>query len=172
MVDMKNEVKRLVISVIITAIIAIGSVPIWNMANANNGLSLASLYTDMSMSVNIGKFPSLLIINDEQAMQTIPTTAIQVRNQNSSAKDYNLYFFIDKTTTIDKNYLRVSIGDNIYKMSEMECIENENGYYYLVHSSSLDKYTNEDLTARIWLTADASNIDDDAKLVTNFVTKI
>ena len=105
-------------------------------------------------------------------MQTIPTTAIQVRNQNSSAKDYNLYFFIDKTTTIDKNYLRVSIGDNIYKMSEMECIENENGYYYLVHSSSLDKYTNEDLTARIWLTADASNIDDDAKLVTNFVTKI
>ena len=172
MVDMKNEVKKLVISVIITAAIALGTIPIWNIANANNGLSLASLYTNMNMSVNIGRFPSLLIIDDNQALENIKATPIQIRNQNSVEKDYNLYFFIDKKTTIDKNLLRVSIGNEIFKLNEMECIEDDSGYYYLVHSNTIDKYSNEDLEARIWLTEEAADIDNDAKLVTNFVTNI
>ena len=169
---MRNEVKKLVISVIVTAIVAIGTIPLWNLANAKNGLSLASLYNNLNMSINIGRFPSLLIIEDERAIDNIQSTPIQVRNQNSSKKDYNLYFFIDKFTTIDRNFLRVSIGLEVYKLNEMECIEKNEGYYYLVHSGSLEPYSNDDLEARIWLTSDAASIDPDAKLVTNFVSNI
>ena len=172
MVDMKNEVKKLVISVIITAAIALGTIPIWNMANNTNGLSLASLYTNMAMSVSIGKFQPLIIIEDDRALENIKSTPIQIRNQNSVEKDYDLYFFIDKATTIDKELLRVSIGNQIYKLNEMQCTETSAGYYYLVYSNKLDKYTDEELEARIWLTSGAESLDEDAKLVTNFVTKI
>ena len=169
---MRSEVKKLVISVIVTAIIAIGTIPLWNLANAKNGLSLASLYSNLNMSVNIGKFPSLIVIEDERAIDNIQSTPIQVRNQNSSKKDYNLYFFIDKSTTIDRNFLRVSIGLEVYKLNEMECIERNEGYYYEVHSNTLAPYTNEDLEARIWLSTDASSLGDESKLVTNFVSNI
>jgi len=169
---MRNEVKKLVISVIITAIIALGTIPLWNLANAKNGLSLAGLYNNLNMSISIGKFPSLIIIEDERAIDNIQSTPIQVRNQNSTKKDYSLYFFVDKSTTIDRNFLRVSIGLEVYRLNEMECIERNNGYYYLVYSGSLEPYTNEDLEARIWLSSDASEINDDAKLVTNFVSNI
>ena len=167
---MRNEVKKLVISVIVTAVIAVGSIPLWNIANAKNGLSLASLYTNMNMSISIGKFPSLLIIEDERAIDNIQPTPIQVRNQNSKEKEYDLYFFVDKNTTIDRNLIRVSIGSDIIKLSETEFIERNNGYYYLVHTSSLDAYSNDDLEARIWLSGDASSISEDAKLITNFVS--
>lgn len=172
MVVMKNEVKRLVISVIITAALALGSIPVWNIANSSNGLSLASLYTNMDMSVSIGKFQSLIIIEDDRAIDYIKATPIQIRNQNSVGKDYNLYFFVDKSTTIDKNLLRVSIGNQIYKLNEMNYTETNSGYYFLVYSNSLDKYTDEELEARIWLTSGAESLDEDAKLVTNFVTKL
>lgn len=172
MVVMKNEVKRLVISVIITAALALGSIPVWNIANSSNGLSLASLYTNMDMSVSIGKFQSLIIIEDDRAIDYIKATPIQIRNQNSVGKDYNLYFFVDKSTTIDKNLLRVSIGNQIYKLNEMNYAETNSGYYFLVYSNSLDKYTDEELEARIWLTSGAESLDEDAKLVTNFVTKL
>ena len=58
MVDMRNEVKKLVISVVVTALVVLLSIPVWNFANANNGLSLASLYSNLSMSVKVGRFPT------------------------------------------------------------------------------------------------------------------
>ena len=169
---MRNEVKKLVISVIVTAIVAIGTIPLWNLANAKNGLSLASLYNNLNMSINIGKFPSLMIVEDDKAIENITSTQIQVRNQNSVDKEYKLYFFVDKSTTIDKNMLRVSIGSDIYKLNEMKCIEKNEGYYYLVHTNTLAPYSNDDLEARIWVTSDASDLGEDAKLVTNFVSNI
>ena len=87
-------------------------------------------------------------------------------------KEYNLYFYVDKSTTIDRNFLRVSIGNDIYKLKEMDCTETNDGYYYLVHESTIEAYTNEDLEARIWLTQEGASLGDDAKLVTNFVSKI
>ena len=54
----------------------------------------------------------------------------------------------------------------------MEFLEDNKGYYYLVHSATLDAYSNEDLEARIWLTDGASTVSEDAKLVTNFVTNL
>lgn len=172
MVDMRNEVKKLVVSVVVTALVVLLSIPLWNYANTNNGLSLASLYTNLSMSVKVGRFPSLLVIEDEKAIENIQATKVQVRNQNSMKKEYNLYFYIDKSTTIDRNFLRVSIGNDIYKLKEMDCTETNDGYYYLVHESTIEAYTNEDLEARIWLTQEGASLGDDAKLVTNFVSKI
>ena len=172
MVDMRNEVKKLVVSVVVTALVVLLSIPVWNYANANNGLSLASLYSNLSMSVKVGRFPSLLVIEDERAIENIQATKVQVRNQNSIKKEYNLYFYVDKSTTIDRNFLRVSIGNNIYKLKEMECTETDDGYYYLVHQSNIGAYTNEDLEARIWLTEEGASLGEDAKLVTNFVSKI
>lgn len=168
---MDTSVKKIVLSVIITTILVLISVPLWNYSSGRKGAILASSYEDLSISVEIGRFDSLNIIEDERAFDNITPTEISLRNRNDVEKEFELLFLIDKKSTIPYEYIKVSINNTIYNVKDLNMIEDNDNYYFILEELELDAYSQDVKLARIWLSEEMDNVDDEAILSTNFITR-
>lgn len=167
---MDKNVKKLVKSVILTTFLVLISIPIWESAQ-NKSNSLLAFNDVRNISVSIGDFETLTMIEDERALENIIPTNIALRNQNSFAKEYDLIFLINKNSTVDYNYVRVSIDDNIYKLNEMNKTEDEVNYYFNLEKRELNKYTTEEVNARIWLDGNFNLENNNLSLTSNFIAR-
>ena len=85
----------------------------------------------------MGKLPSLIIIEDERAFAHVEQTEISLRNRNDNQKDCELLLLIDKTSTLDYKFLRVSIDDKVIKLSDLETIEDQDNYYFILDNKNI-----------------------------------
>lgn len=168
---MDKSIKKIVISVILTVLLVLVSVPLWNYSASKKGAILAGSYADLSIAVEVGKIDSLIIIEDSRAFSYIMPTEVSLRNRNEYEKEYELLFLVDKKSTISYEYIKVSVGDKIYNINELDMIEDKDNYYFILESSKLAAYSEEVKWVRIWLSEELENISEDAILSTNFITR-
>lgn len=168
---MEKKVKRLILSVLITVILVLISVPIWNYSSGRKGSLLASSYGDQSISVNIGTFPDLIVIEDDRALDYIKETPVLFRNPNDITKKFDIYYLYDKNSTIDYKDIVVSFDSNIYHLKDLDMIEDNDNYYFKIHTMSLGAYSNRTYNVRIWLDENINTLDEDMVLVSNFITR-
>ena len=79
---MKRSVKYLLFSLIIAISVIIVSVPFWNFANNKRIGFFNEGYTNLPIVTRIGKFPSLVIADDNSAINLIEPTEILLKNRN------------------------------------------------------------------------------------------
>lgn len=168
---MDKSVKKLIASVIITTILVIVSVPLWNYSSGRKGSILANSFGDLRIAVEIGKFEPLIMVEDERAMELIAPTDINLRNRNDETKKYELLLLVDKKSTISYEYLRVSLDKEIYNINELEMFEDNDNYYFLLVEEKLEAYSSTTKQARIWLDEDTKNLTETAFLTANFITR-
>lgn len=168
---MDKSIKSLILSVVLTIIIVAISVPLWNYNGMKKGALLANNYGDLEISVNIGKFADLIVIEENRAFDNITPTIISLRNQNDTKRQFEVLFLVNKKSTISYKDLYVSLGDNIYDLNKVVMLEDSENYYFVLESHSLDAYKEEELETRIWIDDDIEKLSDDSSLTTNFITR-
>lgn len=168
---MDKSVKRLAISIVLTFILVIASIPLWNYSSGKKGAILAESYKDLSIAVDIGEFSQLLIIEDDRALQYVTPADISLRNKNSYEKECELLMLIDKSSTIDYKFIRVAVDKNIYKLTDLEKFEDNSNYYFVLGKYKIDKYSAIKENVRIWLGEEIGIIDQDSSITTNFITR-
>lgn len=168
---MNRSVKSLVVSILITISIVLVSIPLWRVAQGKDIGSIANNYSDLPITVKVGNFDSLLVVDNEEALSLINPTTIVLRNRNGYKRNDVLYFLVEKKSTIPYSYLRVSINDNIYDISSCEMSEDNENYYFKLEDVEIDAYKTIDMQARIWIDVNVSGLDSKSTLVTNFIVK-
>lgn len=168
---MKLGVKGLIIRISIIIVLFIASIPIWFDKNNSLGLAMSNNYYNMDIFVEVDYFKSLIVIDDDRALACIEPTRVSLRNKNNFDKDVKLMFLISKSSTVDYQYIRVSLDDKIYDLCDLEMREDGDNYYFILESFTLNKYTTKDYQARIWINPSAGYLPSNTSITTNFIVK-
>lgn len=168
---MRKGVRKLVVSIIIAISVIIVSIPIWRVSEGNTIGLVNTRYTELPIVVKIEKLKSLLIVSDEEASTFVEPTELTLKNRNGHAKSFNLYLLVEKKSTINYQYLRVSIDDKIYKVSELKMESDYNNYYFLLDGFNTDAYETKNVDIRLWIGTEAEGLDQSSTLTTNFVIR-
>ena len=168
---MDKSIRRLTVSIFLTFILVVASIPLWSYSSGKKGAILAESYKDLSIAVDIGEFSQLLIIEDERALEYVAPTYISLRNKNNYEKEFELIMLIDKTSTIDYKFIRIAIDDKIYKLADLEQFDDNDNYYFILGKYSIDKYSSMTENVRLWLGEEIGIIDQSASITTNFITR-
>ena len=168
---MKRSVKYLLFSLIIAISVIIVSVPFWNFAN-NKRIGFFFLgYTNLPIVTRIGKFPSLVLADDNSAINLIEPTEILLKNRNGHRLNNKLYLLVEKKSTISTEFIKVSINDQIYNIKDISKEEDTYNYYFYLNDFETNSYEEMSLTARIWLSNETNNIESTSTLIANFVVR-
>lgn len=168
---MDKRVRKILFSIIITFILVFTSIPLWEYSSGKKGAILAQSYNELSIAVEIGEFQELLIIEDERAFEYVASTPISLRNKNDETKDCELLMLIDKKSTIDYKNIKISIDDTIYKLPDLNKIEDNENYYFIIGKYSIEAYKNEKVNIRLWLSEETTGITPESTLTTNFIAR-
>lgn len=168
---MDKNISRLSITIIITMILVIVSIPLWNYSSGKRGSLIADSYDNLSVSVVTGEFKQLLVIEDNRALDIIEPTKLSLRNRNSFTKKCELLMLIDKDSTIDYNHIRIAVENKISHLKDLNMYEDNDNYYFVIGEYTLKKYTNMDIYVRIWIGEEIGELGNTNQLITNFITK-
>ena len=168
---MDKRVRRLLLSIIITFILVFTSIPLWEYAGGKKGAILAQSNNELSITMEIGEFKELLIIEDNRAPQYIKPTDISLRNKNDSLKECELLMLVDKKSTINYKYIRISIDDVVYKLTDLTAIEDNENYYFILNKYSIRPYSNQTVEVKLWIGEEIGTVSQEATLITNFITR-
>lgn len=169
-----KKIKEIIISLIVILIISLIMFPVVNKLNdRRENLLAVDVPTDYELELKVSEFPRIAIVEDEKASDKIEATVISLTNKNEYEMEYNLYLFIDNNSNIDLNYLRISLGDTIYKYEYMARLVTTDGTYLELTKGIIDANSEIPMDVRIWVSIDAKDyVDENSKLITNIVTDI
>lgn len=168
---MQKSTRKIVISLICAISLILVSYPIWRYASGSKVGILANSYGELPLSIDMGTFESLVIVDDEMSGSVINDTDISIKNRNGYNKKANLYIIVEKISTIPYQFIRVAIDDEVYHLNELAFEEDENNYYFPLKEIEVKAYEDKTFKARIWLSQETAGVDPKATLVTNFITK-
>ncbi len=168
---MEANIHRIMKSVIITTIIVLFSIPIWNYTSHKNSLALADAYGNLDIAVDIGGFSALTLVENNRAFDVISPTDLSFRNQNDFKKDFEILFLVTKDSTVDPNFINVSLDNKVYSLKNLERREDEENSYFVLRKESLDAYSEIQYKTRIWLDAEAARPTENSILTTNFIAE-
>lgn len=168
---MKKSVKYIVFSLVIAISAIVVSIPFWNFANNKRIGFFNEGYMNLPIVTRIGKFPSLVIADNEAAFRMLEPTEIALKNRNGYKQDNRLYLLVEKKSTIPAKYIRVSINDTVYNASDLNMEEDTENYYFYLTNVETDAYEEVLVNARIWLSEETEGIESNGTLVANFVIR-
>lgn len=168
---MDKRVKQLIIHIFVTIAIVIASIPLWGLSQAQSGSLLATSFNDIKVDLEYDDFSSLVIVDDDMALELLKPTTLYMRNQNDFEKTYELVLVINKNSSVSYNNLRVSLDDEIIKLKDLNVTSDKDNYYFVLNEYTLDAYSDTSVDARLWLDSTSSDIDLNSTLTTNFITR-
>ena len=149
------DVKKTIMEIIVSLLVIIVTIPIWNKLSDNHKYMEA--HSNLSVIVDFNGF-DLLTNSDEDNYLTIKPTDVSIRNITNDNRNYNLYYTYSKKSTIDYESLYISLDDKIYSLKDMNYIEDSSYYYFLLESNDIDSYTTLNKDSRIWTMADSGSL--------------
>ena len=168
---MDKNVVKISTSIIITLILVMVSIPLWNYSSGKQNSILADSSEALNISVIVGDFPKMLIIEDERAFDNIEPTTISLRNRNSFNKDCALLMLVSKESTLNYKNIKIAIEDKTYNLKDLIAEEDKENYYFYLNKYKIEKYSNIEIRVRMWLDENTKLPSGTPKLITNFVTK-
>lgn len=167
---MRKSIRNLVISIILVCSILIISIPFWNIVGKSNIGSVWGEY-DLPIAYKVGVFESLLISDDENALNIVSPSELVLKNRNGFIKTGKIYALVEKKSTISYEYIRVSLDEEVYNLNESEIESDDKYYYFYLKDIELDSYKEESIMTRIWLSKDISEISADSLLIMNIIVR-
>ncbi|HOB25867.1 MAG TPA: hypothetical protein PKG93_01810 [Bacilli bacterium] len=165
---MVDNVRGSIVSIVIAILVIALSIPLWNLSEGKVGASIASSYADMDISVSFDGFADLLVIDDSKS-NMVDDTVVSLRNPSGSDKKYDFAFAYPKDSTMDYSNIRINYNGTIYNLGEMNYIEKDNYYLFVIDSNTLTSYTNKDYKLKVYLNNDNNKLDYSSSLTATFV---
>ncbi len=168
---MKRSIKYIILSIVLAISVIVVTIPFWNFANNKRIGFFNEGYMNLPIVTNIGKFPSLVIADNEAALKMIEQTEIVLKNRNGVKQNNRLYLLVEKRSTIPTRFIKVSINDVIYSIKDITLEEDTDNYYFYLTDVETNAYEEVSVNARIWLSEETEQIESDSALVANFVIR-
>lgn len=168
---MKRNIKYIILSIVLAISVIVVTIPFWNFANNKRIGFFNEGYMNLPIVTNIGKFPSLVIADNEAALKMIEQTEIVLKNRNGVKQNNRLYLLVEKRSTIPTKFIKVSINDVIYSIKDVTLEEDTDNYYFYLTDVETNAYEEVSVNARIWLSEETEQIESDSALVANFVIR-
>ena len=147
------------------------SIPFWSYSNGTRlGLLLNTRY-ELPLSYKIGTFEPLIICDDDLASSVVNPTELTIKNSNGFAKSCKIYSLVEKRSTISYEYLRIALNDKVYKLNEIEALEDKKYYYFYLSDVELDSNLEDSIKIRIWLSSDIAEVSTNLTLITNIIVR-
>jgi len=116
------------------------SYPIWLSLDINKQLANASVYQEAQYSYldiehnhNGPMFP----MKNEEAMDKLSKTKINVTNETKTMENYSLILKIDKTSTLDYQFLNIFLDGKIQALKIFPMTEDYDYFYFVLDSNSI-----------------------------------
>ena len=151
------DIKGLFYHIFIVIAVVIISIPIWNNAPSKAGANIAASFKDMQVMLDFEGFDRLTTINDS-SYQDLEPKDITLRNATKNNKNYNLAYVYSKTSTVPYKDIMLSLDNQVYALSDIKYTEDNDYYYFILDSDTIDAYTTKDVEARIWTTATTGSL--------------
>lgn len=168
---MKRSIKYIILSIVLAISVIVVTIPFWNFANNKRIGFFNEGYMNLPIVTNIGKFPSLVIADNESALKMIEQTEIVLKNRNGVKQKNRLYLLVEKRSTIPTKFIKVSINDVIYSIKDITLEEDTDNYYFYLTNVETNAYEEVSVNTRIWLSEETEQIESDSALVANFVIR-
>ena len=107
----------------------------------------------------------LYSLSDEYAMSNIKPTIFVVENPLASARSYALTLVIDKNSTLDYEQLIISLGNDIYRLSDFKKTEDCQAIHLFFPQNKVINYNEYEI--RMWLDEKAGTEIEGKSLIMN-----
>ena len=157
--DINKMIVRKVIEIVFVAAFILGTAQIWRSEKTQemlNSIALLSNTSHLSLQVKNQINYSMYPMTDERAMEKLVPCTLTVRNETYENEDYTLVLKIDKSSTLDYNYLHISIDNTIYALNALEKEVTNDGVVFILDRNSLVAGQKE-YNVRLWLNTLAGN---------------
>ena len=148
MVDVKDILKNIILVLVIVLV----SIPIWKNAPANQGAAIANSFKDMGVLIEFDGFNTLTNV-DAKDYESLEPENVLLRNATSKTQHYNLFYVYAKTSTVSYKNIYLSLDYEVFSLSDLSYTEDNDYYYFLLDSNSLEAYSSVNIDARIWTDA-------------------
>ena len=157
--DINKMIVRKVIEIVFVFAFILGSAQVWRSEKTQemlNSIAVFSNASKLSLQVKNQINYSMYPMTDERAMEKLVPCTLTVKNETYSEENYTLVLKIDKSSTLDYNYLHISIDDTIYALNALEKeITNKEIVFILDRNSLLANQKEYEI--RLWLNTLAGN---------------
>lgn len=165
--DINKLIVKKIIEIVCVACFLFVSFFFWKSGNTK---SIIAAFQDLSYTnfnienpIDYAMFP----MTDEDAMKNLNPCYITVSNETYTKEDYILVLVVNKNSTLDYNFLNISVGDEIYSLNTLEKIENEEEISFILVNDSIVGNL-ETYAVRLWLNSLAGNDMQNKELIMHF----
>ncbi len=157
--DINKMVLRKVIEIIFVIVFIVGTSQIWRSEKTQEMLDSIALFSNtsnLSLQVKNQINYSMYPMTDEKAMEKLVPCILTVKNETYSQEEYTLVLKINKSSTLDYNYLHISINDTIYALNALTKEVTDNEIIFILDKDSL-MADQKEYNIRLWLNTLAGN---------------
>lgn len=142
---------------------------VWNKLDTRaSKVAYAYSNYESELYINVDNNLSPLIPVDDDKVNEEETINIEIINTNKTNKEYNLYFIIKDDTTLNKNYLKIKINNEVNYLKELKN-QNKDGYtYYKITTGKINKQSKNLVALNLYLSSETPNGEQGKNMNINF----
>lgn len=146
-------IRRTVAEIVIVIALVVASIPVWNRLELNDYKEVAMYYDNMESNyLEVSDFSDYVLYqaNDIDAMNAVKPINLTIGNELNNNEDYAIWMVVSKNSTVELNSIKISIDNNISKLTELEMYEDETDCYFLLFEGTIKgQLINKDI--RLWI---------------------
>lgn len=144
---------------------------IWNTFGIEESSQIAYSYTNKSerlvLDIN-NELSPLIPMKDNEAFNDNNKISIDINNVSKINKRYNLYLMIDENSSLNTKYLKISLGEEIYYLYNLEKFNKDDKIYYFLKTGEIKSKEIVNFDLHLWLANETPNEEQGKKLGLNF----
>lgn len=140
---------------------------VWDKLEVNSSTSALAYTSESNLLLNVDNNLSALTPIDDSCVNKDEFININIYNVNNFSKNYNLYFII-KDNSLNTNYLKVIINNEINYLNELESNTINNVTYYKIDTNKVDKQSIKNIKLYLYLASETPNSEQNKNMNIDF----
>lgn len=171
----KKEINKILKDMILVLSFVLISIPLWkNFEGKQQFANIAEYYekyTPSTINLNIErnfKLNNIIPLSDSEGIKTDPAL-ISIVSNSKNKYFFKLYLAFDKTSTIDYNFIKLKVNNNIVLLNELENKQDDDKIYFLLDDNNISSNSKIDYQINLWLDSKTGNDMQGKSIKTNFI---
>lgn len=157
----KKNINKLIIKKIaeITFVVAFMLFTIPFCHKLRDKVSIAKSYDNIiytSLTVNDDIKYDMYPMHNDYALENVKPATLTVTNDTYTKENYTINLMINKNSTLDYNLINIAINNEIYSLSKMNKIEDNDSYIFPIINSDIVS-TVQKYEFKLWINDSASD---------------
>lgn len=160
-----------IFEIVALSIMIISTFFVWNTFNIDKSAQIAYSYTNrnerLTLEIKTALSP-LSPIKDIDGISENNKVSLNINNVSKINKRYNLYLTVNETTSLNTKYLKISLGEDIYYLYNLEKFIKDQKVYYFIKTDEIKSKETINLNIYLWLSEETPNEEQNKNLDLSF----